>query len=144
MSETRFMIIDDDPGNNMLCEILIKKTIGEADIQTFTEPAVAVDYIRKEYSNGSAVPTVILLDINMPVMTGWDVLEKFKILDESIKRKFNIYLVSSSIDQRDKERAKENPIVVDYIEKPLTAEVLRKIADENQASSFISHANNNH
>lgn len=142
MSEPRFMIIDDDPGNNMLCEILIKKTIGEADIQTFTEPAVAVDFIKKEYSNGSAVPTVILLDINMPVMTGWDVLEKFKTFDESIKRKFNIYLVSSSIDQRDKERAKENPIVVDYIEKPLTAAMLRKIVDENEAFPSLSPVNN--
>jgi CheY-like chemotaxis protein len=142
MSEPRFMIIDDDPGNNMLCEILIKKTIGEADIQTFTEPVVAVDFIKKEYSSGSVVPTVILLDINMPVMTGWDVLEKFKSFDESIKRKFNIYLVSSSIDQRDKERAKENPIVADYIEKPLTAAMLRKIANENPTSSFLSHVNN--
>jgi response regulator RpfG family c-di-GMP phosphodiesterase len=141
MSEIRFMIIDDDPGNNMLCEILIKKTIGEADIQTFTEPAIAVDFIRKEYSNGHAVHTVVLLDINMPVMTGWDVLEKFKTFDESIKRRFNIYLVSSSIDQRDKERAKENPIVADYIEKPLTAEMLRKIADENQSLSFASTEN---
>jgi CheY-like chemotaxis protein len=77
----------------------------------------------------------------MPVMTGWYVLEKFETFDESIKRKFNIYLVSSSIDQRDKERAKENPIVADYIEKPLTAETLRKIADENQESplSRASH-----
>lgn len=124
---SRFMIIDDDPGNNMLCEILIKKTVGEAEIQTFTEPVQAVDYIKNECFNGYASSTVVFLDINMPDMTGWDVLEKFKTFNEKIKEHYSIYLVSSSIDQRDVDRAHENPIVVEYIEKPLTAAIIRKI-----------------
>jgi len=124
---SRFLIIDDDPSNNFLCEIMVKKTMAEMDIQSFLQPEIAVDYIKKEYSNGNAVPTVLFLDINMPVMTGWDVLEMLETFDQTIIRQLTIYLVSSSVDQMDKKRAFENPLVIDYIEKPVTVEKLKQI-----------------
>lgn len=124
---SRFLIIDDDPSNNFLCEIMLKKTIAAMDIRTFLEPEIAVNYIKKEYLNGNAVPTVLFLDINMPVMTGWDFLETFETFDDKIIQHFTIYIVSSSVDQRDKKRAVENPFVIDYIEKPVTAEKLKQI-----------------
>jgi len=124
---SRFLIIDDDPSNNFLCEIMVKKTMAEMDIQSFLQPEIAVDYIKKEYSNGNAVPTVLFLDINMPVMTGWDVLEMLETFDQTIIRQLTIYLVSSSVDQMDKKRALENPLVIHYIEKPVTVEKLKQI-----------------
>jgi len=124
---SRFLIIDDDPSNNFLCEIMVKKAKAGMDIQSFLQPEIAVDYIKKEYSNGNAVPTVLFLDINMPVMTGWDVLEMLETFDQTIIRQLTIYLVSSSVDQMDKKRAFENPLVIDYIEKPVTVEKLKQI-----------------
>ena len=124
---SRFLIIDDDPSNNFLCEIMLKKTITGMDIRSFLEPEIAVDYIKKEYSNGKSVPTVLFLDINMPVMTGWDFLQALETFDDKIIQQFTIYIVSSSVDQSDKKRAIENPLVIDYIEKPVTAEKLRQI-----------------
>ena len=124
---SRFLIIDDDPSNNFLCEIMVKKAKAGMDIQSFLQPEIAVDYIKKEYSNGNAVPTVLFLDINMPVMTGWDVLEMLETFDETIIQQLTIYLVSSSVDQMDKKRAIENPLVIDYIEKPVTVEKLKQI-----------------
>src|SRR5437870_1428363 len=114
---SRILIIDDDPGNNFLCEIMVKKAIAGMDIQTFIQPEIAVDYVKKKYANGNAVPTILFLDINRPVMTGWDVLDTFKTFDNTIMQQFMIYIVSSSIAQRDKKRATENPLVMDYIEK---------------------------
>jgi CheY-like chemotaxis protein len=124
---SRFLIIDDDPTNNFLCEIMVKKTITGLDILTFIQPEIAVDYIKKEYLNGSVVPTVLFLDINMPVMTGWDFLETLETFDNKIIQQFTIYIVSSSVDQSDKKRAIENPLVIDYIEKPVTVEKLKQI-----------------
>jgi two-component SAPR family response regulator len=124
---SRFLIIDDDPSNNFLCEIMLKKTIAGMEIRTFLQPEIAVDFIKKEYSNGNAVPTILFLDINMPVMTGWDFLETLEAFDDKIIQHFTIYIVSSSVDQMDKKRAVENPLVIDYIEKPVTVEKLKKI-----------------
>ncbi|HEY6976817.1 MAG TPA: response regulator [Chitinophagaceae bacterium] len=124
---SRFLIIDDDPSNNFLCEIMVKKAMAGMDIQSFLQPEIAVDYIKKEYANGNVVPTVLFLDINMPVMTGWDVLKMLETFDETIIRQLTIYLVSSSVDQMDKKRASENPLVMDYIEKPVTVEKLKQI-----------------
>src|SRR5436190_13388552 len=124
---SRFLIIDDDPTNNFLCEIMVKKTITGLDIRTFIQPEIAVDYIKKEYLNSSVVPTVLFLDINMPVMTGWDFLETLETFDNKIIQQFTIYIVSSSVDQSDKKRATENPLVIDYIEKPVTVEKLKQI-----------------
>jgi two-component SAPR family response regulator len=124
---SRFLIIDDDPSNNFLCEIILKKTVSGLDIRSFIQPEIAVDYIKNEYLNGTAVPTVLFLDINMPVMTGWDFLQTLETFDDKIIQQFTIYIVSSSVDQSDKKRAIENPLVIDYIEKPVTAEKLRQI-----------------
>src|SRR5437868_3756915 len=124
---SRFLIIDDDPGNNFLYERMIKKTIEGMDIQTFIHPEIAVDYIKKEYGNDNPVPTVLFLDINMPVMTGWDVLDALETFGDKILQQFSIYIVYSSIDERDKKRAIENPLVIDYIEKPVTVEKLKQI-----------------
>jgi CheY-like chemotaxis protein len=63
----------------------------------------------------------------MPVMTGWDVLEMLETFDQTIIQQLTIYLVSSSVDQMDKKRAIENPLVIDYIEKPVTVEKLKQI-----------------
>jgi CheY-like chemotaxis protein len=126
---SRFLIIDDDAGNNILCEILIKKTIGISDVQTFTEPLKAVHYIMNEYRNDSSVPTVLFLDINMPDMTGWEVLDKFRDIRQIIQESMSIYLVSSSVDENDKQRANQNPFVTEYIEKPLTAKKIREIVE---------------
>jgi CheY-like chemotaxis protein len=58
----------------------------------------------------------------MPIWSGWDFVEHFDKLDENIKNRFKIYMLSSSIDNNDKQRAMDNKNVVDYIEKPLTKE----------------------
>jgi CheY-like chemotaxis protein len=71
--------------------------------------------------------SIILLDLNMPIMSGWEFLERFEELDEIIKKQVKIYILSSSVDPRDKERAGKNKDVEDYIVKPLTKEIVLEI-----------------
>jgi CheY-like chemotaxis protein len=116
----RFMIIDDDPHNNMLCRFVIGTVTKEIEIMDFTFSQKGLDYIQEFYGNiESDCQTILFLDINMPVMSGWDFLEKYAELSEHIKNQITIYILSSSVDWSDKEKAATNPFVKDYVIKPL-------------------------
>ena len=121
MIPSRFIIVDNDPVNNMLCDLAIKDAAVDADILAFTNPLKAFEYI-SAYNEGNNNLNILLLDINMPIWSGWDFADHFEKLDEKIKKRFKIYMLSSSIDNNDKLRAVENKNVVGYIEKPLTEE----------------------
>ena len=127
----RFVIIDDDPLNNALCQVIIKTTLAEAEVKTFTLPEKVLEYIAAEYSiNGNEA--ILLLDLNMPTMTAWEFLEEYEKLDEIIKSRLKIYILSSSLDPRDIERASANKNVFDYIVKPLTSEIVITISSGNK------------
>ncbi|MDN3656003.1 response regulator [Ferruginibacter paludis] len=121
MTPLQFIIIDNDPVNNLLCDLAIKDAVADAGIIDFTEPVKAFEYISKDTESNNN-KKIVLLDINMPTWTGWDFVDHFEELDEKIKNRFKIYILSSSIDNNDKLRAVENKNVVGYIEKPLTEE----------------------
>ncbi|MEP6683208.1 MAG: response regulator [Parafilimonas sp.] len=129
----RFMVIDDDAINNMICKLLIQRCFNEVNIKLFTEPEDALTAINFEYTKkGKMLSTVLFLDINMPVMTGWEFLEVFKNFNSSIQQQFTIFVLSSSIDYKDEEKAKSNPLVAGFICKPLTAEKIMEMVSNAQ------------
>ena len=133
MKTTRFLVIDDDPDNNMITKFALNKTPDKAEIKIFLIPEEALEYIEKEYSQKEhLIPTVILLDINMPTMSGWEFIEAFSKFPEKLKEHFIIYILSTSVDERDKERADSNPIVSEYLEKPITKETALRICSFNK------------
>ena len=125
----RFMIIDNDPVSNLLCTLAIRDVQDAAEIQTFNFPVDGFKYLAKEYAD-TTNPTVLLLDINMPMWSGWDFLDNFEKLDDKIKKQTKIYILSSSIDVNDKHRASENKNVMDYIEKPLSEKAVLSMLDQ--------------
>lgn len=125
----RFIIIDNDPVNNLLCTLTIRDVLDKAEIQTFNFPIKGFEYLAEKYVNTTNL-TVLLLDINMPIWTGWDFLDNFEKLDDEIKKQIKIYILSSSIDANDKQRASGNKNVVDYIEKPLSEKTVFSMLDQ--------------
>ena len=124
----QFLIVDDDPQNNSLSRMAIRKVLGNVPVKDFEVPETGLEYIGKDFETGSSdEKTVLLLDINMPTMTGWEFLEEFDKLNENIKMQFQIYMLSSSVDPSDIERATSNPLLTDFIEKPLNKEDLEKM-----------------
>ena len=124
----RFIVIDDDTINNTICELALKKVFKDIDVKLFDLPVLAFKEIAEEYSlSASAIPTVLFLDINMPEMTGWAFLDKFKELDSRVRNQFTIFILSSSIDHRDREKAGFNPLVSGFIEKPLSSGRLKEL-----------------
>lgn len=121
------LLVDDDPQNNFLSKMVLKISLGTIEVTDFVVPEVGLEYIESEFiPRPDGEKTTLLLDINMPTMSGWEFLEKFDNFKEHLKKQFSIYILSSSVDPSDIRRAKQNPLVVDFIEKPLTkATVLR-------------------
>ncbi len=127
-----FLVIDDDPISNMICSHTIKSATGDTTTRCFTKPEEGLNYIESEFVKpGDDTPAILFLDINMPSMTGWDVLDKLKKFEDQVKKNVAIYILSSSVSQPDRELANNNPLVTDYIVKPLTRNKLLQILQNN-------------
>lgn len=116
-------IIDDDKIFQFTTQIRLKKLESIKDILSFEDGEQAYDYLKL----GENLPDIIFLDINMPIVDGWDFLELFKELPEAYKENITIYMTSSSINPDDVKRADENKYVNKYVVKPFENEVLEEI-----------------
>jgi len=121
-----FIIIDDDAVNNFICREFIGLSVkNPKEIVDFTNPQEGLNFIAQEYSKpGRTDPATLFLDINMPSMSGWEFLEKFGELDEHVRKLIHIYILSSSVDPRDRSKALQNTNVCDMITKPVSEEFL--------------------
>ncbi|MFZ6010628.1 MAG: response regulator [Bacteroidota bacterium] len=122
------LLVDDD----QICNLLSSKTLermGFAEgIQTALNGKEAINLLNAFLQNSHAMPDVILLDLNMPIMDGFDFLEAFKKLNLPHKENVKIIIVTSSSSPNDMFKAKQ--LGVDhYLTKPLSEEGLRRVLD---------------
>lgn len=115
--ETIYLVDDDD-----VFQFLTKKVIEESNlvskIKIFNNGQEAIEDITDKYMKGSQLPEIILLDLSMPVMDGWEFLEEFSKIENN--HSIMIYVISSSISPKDVEKANSYSSVRDYIIKPIT------------------------
>ena len=110
------IIIDDEPVARKILQDFIEdidylELVGQAD-----NPLKAMSLI-----NDNDID-IIFLDINMPVMNGWEFLDEFKRLNIDPAGKCKIYIISSSVFSNDINKARSYPLVKDFISKPLNVE----------------------
>lgn len=122
----QFIVIDDDASTLFLCKIIIERVFNKMAVVTYNNPQHAIDYFLKIF-NKSPVATVVALDINMPELSGWDVLNMLSTLDEKIIENLTVIMLSSSIDPKDEQQAASHPLVSGYFEKPLSAARLKQV-----------------
>ena len=128
MQPYKFILIDDVASNNLITKMNIRNVYPGSSVVAFTDARAGYDYIVEQYSKpGDHVPAILLLDIYTPIMDAWQFLGKFDLLNESVKSKVSVYLLSSSINDDDGERAKADKNVSGYILKPITEEVLKAL-----------------
>lgn len=126
----RFIIVDDDRSNNLICEFALRRFANDLEVKTFLDPEIALRYIEDEYSHTTVLsPTVLFLDINMPILTGWDFLEVFESFDSELKQQFSIFILTSSIDHRDQQKAEANLLVEGFLSKPLSTKIINELFD---------------
>lgn len=118
-------IIDDD----MIYQLIISKVIehtGEFDSICFCDDAL--EAVEKFKSSETILPGMILLDINMPQMDGWQFLDSLILLRPNFVNETVIYIVTSSIALADREKALSYKEVSGFLSKPLSVEKLKEIA----------------
>ena len=131
-SVKQFIAVDDDLASLFMCKVLTQRTFKDIPVVTYSNPQLAADYFQTEFSL-NPVETVIFLDINMPEISGWDVLATLHLLKPNIQEKINVIMLSSSIDLKDKQHAIEFPLVTAFIEKPLSMARLEEEMEKIQA-----------
>lgn len=118
-------IIDDDPIYVFGTKRLMQMANFCESFLIFTNGKEALDKLKAIIVNGEVLPDIILLDINMPVMDGWDFLDEFTKIPS--RKKINIYIVTSSIDPADVNKAKQYEYVSNYLVKPITFDKIKDL-----------------
>jgi CheY-like chemotaxis protein len=118
-------IIDDDPIFVFAAKRMMHLANFCEGFLVFHNGKKALESLEPLMRNGEVLPEVILLDLNMPVMDGWQFLDQFVQIPTS--KKIIIYIVTSSIDPEDLNRAKSYEVVSNYIVKPINIETLTEI-----------------
>lgn len=127
-TDTLFILVDDDEVNNLISRLTIESAWSNVDIITFINPTAALEFLRNNFQQRRTTQeAIILLNISMPTLTGWEFLEKFEELSEETKSRINLYVLSASFDKRDKNLAQENKYVIEFLSKPLSTEMVQKI-----------------
>jgi two-component system, chemotaxis family, chemotaxis protein CheY len=115
-------LVDDDKIFQFTASKTIIGTNLTDRILQFENGEDALVYLKNNLDNTDTLPDYIFLDINMPFVDGWMFLDDYKELKSKLAKPMTIYMVSSSIDPRDINRARNHSEVSDYVIKPVTRE----------------------
>lgn len=119
----RIVLIDDDSTTNYLNKLIIEKSDLVDEVLSFDSAQEALDFFNQ--SNSADDQALVLLDINMPIMSGWQFLDQYQNLQNSKANK--IVILTSSINPADKLLAEERKGIMDYKSKPLSMEMLDEL-----------------
>lgn len=118
--ERTILFVDDDEISNFVSVKTIEDARIAEHILSVTSATEALELIAMGVKGENHYPDLIFLDINMPVMSGWDFLEEYKKIKDNLPRPIRIIILTSSVYQHDKEKANTYEDVDDYTLKPLS------------------------
>ena len=121
------MLVDDNDTDNFISQKIIELNSFADRVIAKNSGKSALEYLEANENDPSALPEVIFLDINMPIVDGFVFLFEFERFNDELKKKCKIAILSSSDNKRDIERIVDNDYVVKYITKPLTQDALVEI-----------------
>lgn len=126
----KILVIDDNPTDRYIAKRMAEKYHFAEEIILQESALEALDYIKTLENTPELLPQFIFLDINMPGMNGYEFLEEYAKLSETIKANCIILMITTSIHPDDFKRAENNPSVFRFLNKPLDREKFRLIEDE--------------
>ncbi len=121
------MLVDDNEIDNIINHKIIEANDFAAEILVFQTGLDSLNYLKDHENDIAKLPEIIFLDINMPVMDGFQYLEEFDKYSQMVKDKCRIIMLSSSISPKDIDRAASNIHVKKYLNKPLNIRYLNAI-----------------
>ena len=120
------LLIDDDPITTFLTEQLLRHEGLSDTAASFQSPTEALAFLLRQIPAG-LVPQVILLDLNMPLLSGWDFLDLLKTHEIQLQGQSIVYLLTSSLNPSDELRAEAYPLVAGLLHKPLDKDKIQQI-----------------
>lgn len=121
------LIIDDSIFDRLIASEVIKNSMGGNNVIAFESAEEGLAYILNKTDNPAELPDIIFLDIKMPKIDGFEFLERYEKLTANTTALIKIFMLSSSIDPDDINKALKSKHVLDFIEKPLTKEKIEKL-----------------
>ncbi|TAI47642.1 response regulator [Flagellimonas allohymeniacidonis] len=128
MKAKKVFLVDDDFIFREAAEVLIKSSGLTEEVHHFENGLEAYDTLIPLADSPNQLPDIMLLDINMPVMNGWELLEELKRAQSVLRDEVQIHILTSSIAPEDLNLSKEYEFINGYITKPLTKADLDKLA----------------
>ena len=131
----KVLCIDDDQIALVLCDLVIKKAGFAKEVVTAMNGKEGLGFFSthfKENKNTEEAPQIIFLDLNMPVMNGWDFLEDYVMKYADRLPSTKVVIISSTVNPEDFSRANRYDMVIDFINKPLTTDGLEELMKHEQ------------
>ncbi len=121
------LLIDDDEVDNIIHTSIIRNTLLAEKTITYRSSKEAFTFITEMIDFGQDLPEIILLDINMPILNGFQFLDKLQEFPSSFWKNTKIIMLSSTIHKEEIEKIRANPLIYFFICKPLTSQVLNQL-----------------
>lgn len=119
------ILIDDDPLQHLICKKILSNVGFNGDFRSYFTGLEGINHVLTQNHTRSEHPnTIVFLDLNMPIMDGWEFLRRFKKLEQRIKSNYSIYILTSSILNSERKNAASYKEVLGYFQKPLLTEYL--------------------
>lgn len=126
------LLIDDDESSNFLHSIFINKLGLDIEINSALNGQEGLDFIMDKGLEKLSLPCMVMLDLRMPVKDGWEFMKMYEEqVPQELKDQLRVVLVTVSDDQKDKDRAKNNPHIADFAQKPLSDTTFKKLLDKH-------------
>jgi CheY-like chemotaxis protein len=140
----KVLLIDDDMVTWAICEMVLNKTGFSREVEKLGNGKEGIDYFsaffekKKKGDTSLVAPDLILLDLNMPVMDGWTFLEDYIRKYAERLPGTRIAILSSTVNPEDFIKAQKYPIVIDFINKPLTIELIEELKTHDAFKPYFS------
>ncbi len=123
------VIIDDDPISILVSETIMRKSNFSDRIKTFPSAEKALDFFKTYFAEADAECPLIFLDIQMPKMDGWGFIDAYRNMDPSTSATPHIIMLSAATDPDDTVRSDNEPLVIQFMAKPVTTEILQELRE---------------
>jgi two-component system, chemotaxis family, chemotaxis protein CheY len=123
-------IVDDDELFQFVMRQHFERMELVEQIHKFTDGEQALSFIKDHLDKPDELPELILLDVNMPYMDGWQFMREYVKLELPVDKPIKVYILTSSTHDTDLQKAKEFPQLAGYLVKPISKSVIKQILEE--------------